>query len=314
MPVAKTDMTPADFTLPHNSLIEKHGLKPIRRYAYPPYNWINNLWLSRTFGKEAAFHVDLWLWGQRGNDYETHRRRVNRVKPIADNHILIAGCGTGRDIPSWLPYRPKKVTGVDLFNYERAWAILSKDIGRTYPDIQLEFFQSDILELAKTHSGKFDLIASDALLEHVKDIPGVLAAFYALLKPGGLLYASFGPLWYAWSGDHVSGYEGLAGGYNHLLLPEKSYRQYLNALGPRRHSEHDGRTWIENDLFSYLKPEEYIHGLERSGFRRIFVSAMIDPRAVKFLAKFKERRAKLIEIAGDRLTLLVSGMTIIYKN
>ena len=124
--LSSVDLTPSNFRIPCDSFFETYLKKPVRRYGYPFYNFLVHQWLSGTYGKGVNYKVDQWLWGQRGNDYERHRRRVNRYSPLSGKNILIAGCGTGRDIPSWLPYKPHSLVGVDLFNYERAWNTLKK--------------------------------------------------------------------------------------------------------------------------------------------------------------------------------------------
>ncbi len=150
-----------------------------------------------------------------------------------------------------------------------------------------------------------------AVFEHVRDIPKVLAQFHRILKPGGVLYATFGPLWYGWGGDHVSGYDSVLSGFNHLTLVGEAYRRYLDGLGAQAHSEHDGRTWIDNDLFSRLKPAQYLQYLDEEGFKRLFVAEIIDPSAVACLEHPDFDRSPLHGV--DEHDLLASGMTIIYR-
>lgn len=113
-------------------------------------------------------------------------------------------------------------------------------------------------------------------------------------------------------GDHVSGYDSLEAGFNHLLLDEKAWRNYLDGMGERAHSEHDGRTWIEHDLFSRLRPVEYLVYLHIAGFKRCFVGAIVDPRAVAFLKRCPEKAQHLLARHSE-LDLVVSGMTVLFQ-
>lgn len=306
------DHTPTEFVLPQDSLAEEFK-KPIRRYGYPIYNLFVHKWISKTHAKNTSLHVDQWLWGQRGNDYERHRRRVNHYLPLAGKKVMVAGCGTGRDIESWLPFRPELIIGVDYFNYQKAWKLIADKVAQKYSKTKVVFQQGDLTNLSQFSNDLFDVIGSDAVFEHVKDLSSVLKEFHRLLKPGGIVYATFGPLWYCWGGDHISGYDGLACGYNHLLLKLDDYERYLNGAGEFKHSEHDGRTWIKNGLFSYLKPKEYLGLLEGYGFERVFTGAIIEPRAVRYLAAHVDQRKYLERIVSDPLDLLITGLTIIYK-
>ena len=178
------------------------------------------------------------------------------------------------------------------------------------PATELRFEQADLSRMQGFADGSFDLVGSDAVFEHVRNLSSVLDEFHRVLRPGGLLYATFGPLWFGWGGDHVSGYDGVTSGYSHLLLDSASYHRYLDGMGEHSHSEHDGRTWIQHDLFSRLGARQYLRYLEEAGFRRLFVSAIIDPRALACMQHPQFDAAQLERF--DRLDLLISGMTIIY--
>lgn len=303
------DHTPDEFHLPERKLSEVLK-RLIRSTIYPIYNTINNERLSRRYATDD-FCPDLWLWGQRGNDYERHRKRVAKFMPLKSRDMLVAGCGTARDIESWVRFSPKSVLGVDWFSYARAWNLWQRRYAEVAPEVKVNFAQVDLARMDDYPDAAFDLISSDAVFEHIKNLREVLSEFYRVLKPGGLLYATFGPLWYGYGGDHVSGYDGLLSGYNHLLLNGEEYQLYLKKLGAHSHSEHDGRTWIAHDLFSKLTPRQYLTYLEEAGFKRLFVGAIIDPLAVDCLNN------PMFNASGvdrfDILDLLVSGMTIIYE-
>lgn len=303
------DYTPSGYKLPVPGRFEPVK-RLIRAYLYPIYNRWNHTRLKAKYG-DPRIDADLYLWGQRGNDYERHRKRVARFITIRSTSILVAGCGTGRDLESWVRLRPKSIIGIDLFSYPRAWELWKKRFDVMAPEVETSFVQRNLEDLSQFPDGSFDLISSDAVFEHVRNLPAVLAQFHRVLKPGGVLYATFGPLWYCWGGDHVSGYDSVLSGFNHLTLTSSDYRRYLNRLGEHVHSEQDGRTWIDNDLFSRLKPVQYLQCLDAAGFKRLFVAEIIEPSAVACLEHPDFERSAIQEV--DKHDLLTSGMTIIYR-
>lgn len=304
------DHTPPGYALPQPAWSEQLK-KPLRRLVYPVWNVLVDPYLAMRYAK-ADFRPDLWLWGQRGNDYERQRRRVDHFKPLAGCDVLVAGCGTGRDVASWVAMRPRRVMGLDWFSYEKAWGMWRDHFASTAPEVAVRFGQADLSRLEGIPDANFDVVGSDAVFEHLKDVPSVLEQFHRILRPGGVLYATFGPLWHAWGGDHVSGYDALESGFNHLLLEKEAWQKYLDGIGEHEHSEHDGRTWIEHDLFSRLRPTEYLDCLQTAGFKRCFVGAIVDPRAADFLKRFPEK-AQCLLARHSVLDLVVSGMTIVFQ-
>lgn len=302
------DHTPQGYALPEPTFSERLK-RPFRRVLYPALNALLHPFLSARYS-DQSFRPDLWLWGQRGNDYERQRRRVNGFLPIKGTTILIAGCGTGRDVESWVAMNPAQVLAVDWFRYDRAWDLWQSRFQKNAASTSVEFVQADLSRLTSIADESVDVIGSDAVFEHLRDLPGVLSEFHRVLKPNGVLYATFGPLWYGWGGDHVSGYDHVNAGFNHLILSRDMWLRYVDANGTQEHSEHDGRTWIEHDLFSRLKPDQYLSCMKAAGFDVRFHSAIIDPRAVQALQGQPTLRKELLQQNALR-DLLVCGMTII---
>lgn len=303
------DHTPDDYQLPFTDWREIIK-RPVRRLVYPVMNVMKHRALAKRYAT-SEFQPDLWLWGQRGNDYERLRRRLNRFYSLHNSDILIAGCGTGRDVESWLKFKPRTILGLDWFSYQRAWKMWEKRFTHIASDMDVSFQQADLTNLQNIPDASLDIVASDAVFEHLNNLPAVLAEFYRVLRPGGLLYATFGPLWYCWGGDHISGFDNVISGYNHLNLDQAAYQTYLAGMGEHSHSEHDGRTWLKHDLFSRLAPEQYLGYLDEVGFKRQFVAAIIQPKAVECLQhpQFNTESLHQYKI----IDLLIDGMTIIYE-
>jgi len=308
-----TDKTPIDFSINENFGLIECLKRPIRKYFYPLLNAISSIYLKNKY-KRLNFKADLFLYGQRGNDYIRQRNRVNNIKKLNNASVLIAGCGTGKDVFSWINMSPKQIVAVDLFNYKKAWDFwINHYIKLGYKKTNVKFCQGELNNLSFISDKSIDVIGSDAVFEHIKDLNSILIEFHRILKSGGILYATFGPLWFSWGGDHVSGYDSINSGYNHLILDNYNYNKYLDGLGDFNHSEDDGRTWIKNKLFSYLKPQQYLDFLESNGFTKVFTSVIIDKRAEYCLNNNDELSSKLLS-NFDEIDLLISGMTIVYKN
>lgn len=306
------DRSPEKLDWLNTSFIESKVKPLIRRPVYKILSSINHILLSSKYRKETNFEVDKFSLGQRGNDYAVLRRKANSINSIKGKSIFIAGCGTGRDIPSWLNYNPQKITAVDYFNYQESWDFLKKMFKQKWPNTKVEFLQADLENLSQFRPESYDFISSDAVLEHTKNLEKVLNEFYKILKKDGLLYSTFGPIWSGYHGDHFSGWDEIENGYNHLLLDKESYIKYVESREYFGHSEDDGRTWIENNLFSYLRPSDYIHLLEKTNFKKIFTKVLIEPNALKCLKKRSDIKEKLLN-QYLLMDLLITGMSIFFK-
>jgi ubiquinone/menaquinone biosynthesis C-methylase UbiE len=305
------DRTPEGFTVYKPSWKERFK-KPLRALFYPLLTSWRNRQLEKSYGLNGLLGLDKTFMGQRGNDYESHRRRVDRFLSIKGKELLIAGCGTGKDMESWLTHAPKRIVGVDFFDYTRAWEAGKAHFRRLAPNMEIAFRQEDLTDLEGLEAGSFDIIASDAVFEHLQDFDDAISQMARLLKQGGLIYATFGPLWHCWGGDHLGGRKGLVNGYNHLTMEKEAYLAYLEGLGDFSHHEEDGRTWVYNDLFSYLKPAQYLEKLEAAGFEKLYASAILEERAFLFKERQPEKFAEL-EMQFGFENIVITGMTIIYR-
>ena len=309
MVLDKNDKTPKDFRITNNDINQK--LKNIlRRYSYPIYLGLKRYFINRKFGYLKKIGISEIFLGYRGTDYEALRKKVNRIKEIKNSTILLIGIGTGRDLESWLEYKPKKIIAVDYFNYSRAWKMREEQFRHEY-ETEIQFFQADVTELKLIQDNSIDIVGSDAVFEHINKFSEAIQELTRVLNTNGILYSNFGPLWHAWGGDHISGTDDFKNAYNHLRLNKKNYKEYLDSFGKFSHNEHDGRTWIKNNLFSYLKPREYLAILEENKLVRKYTSCVIDSRTLKYKAMYPEVYRRLADKFGEE-TLLITGMTIVY--
>lgn len=309
--IVKEDRTPPGFKTPTISLVERCK-RPFRRFLYPGLNFLQTLFLKNLVPKE--FNVDRILFGQRGNDYDRHRRDLNRLVPIRDKRVLIGGCGTGSDLESWLPYGPQQIWGVDYFCYQEAWKAMSDYFVQKYPAYKgrIFFSRQDLTDLNDFKDHSIDIFGCDAVFEHCQDLSKVLKEIKRVLVPKGIVYATFGPLYYTWGGDHLG--KNLRDGFNHLVLSSAAYENYLKSLPETPfHNPHDGKTWIENKLFSYLKPREYLDLFKQFG-TILKLDLMISPEALAFKKEFPELWNRLRALKDvEAFDLICFSMSVILQ-
>jgi malonyl-CoA O-methyltransferase len=103
------------------------------------------------------------------------RRAIGDVRGLA---VLDLGCGTGRHA-LWLTARGATVTGVDFSEGMLAEA-------RRKPGADaVRFLVHDLRERLPFPDGRFDLVVSGLVLEHLGNIDGFFGEARRVLKPGG---------------------------------------------------------------------------------------------------------------------------------
>lgn len=291
-----------------SAVIEK--LKsPLRKIFHPPYLLAINKILNNRYAEQMPFAVDQWYWNSRGMlRSRLHKQAIQLGQGVAGKRVLVVGCGKGADTCLWLNQAPALLVGVDYLNYREHWAGLLQHYRSEKTEIQ--FFQENIKTFQS--EGKFDFIVSDAVFEHLYEFEACLKNMVRILAPGGIIYAAFGPLWSTWGGDHISGYDELRSGFNHLILSREEHERYLESAGPFATEEDDGRTWIKENLFSYLRFDQYVECLEKQKLQRLFCGVEISSEAVKCLNLNLNVKEKLLETYRF-MDLIIKGMVLIYQ-
>ena len=130
---------------------------------------------------------------ERGIPYRTRRLWALRLSAAKEATILLQGVGTGWEILSWARMRPKKIIGVDLFSFSEIWDEIRHYCIKKF-SVHVEFRQAPLEDLSFLKDSSVDLCASENVYEHCRDLNPVLRESSRVLKPGGVLYAAYGPL------------------------------------------------------------------------------------------------------------------------
>lgn len=251
-------------------------------------------YLSSSFRKQVDPDA---VYFTRGTPEEWRRGWGARHVALSDATILVQGAGTGWEVVAWARMKPRRIIATDLFAFSESWEEIAAECRNRF-GVAVEFRQAALEDHGFLVSGSVDLCASAAVFEHCQDLPAVLAESMRLLRPGGTLYAAYGPLWYAPGGDHFSGRDGLQSVYNHVALDKDDYDAYVKAnLLPREDFQSGGR-YVELDLFSRLTTRSYLAAFEKAGFTRDALVIELSPDALSFRRQNADRWRSL----QDRLS------------
>ncbi|MFL5955181.1 MAG: class I SAM-dependent methyltransferase [Gaiellaceae bacterium] len=203
--------------------------------------------------------------------------------------ILVLGCGRGEETQIWQRHKPRSVTAVDFFAHPE-WA--------QYPDVT--FAQMDVRELGFDDEN-FDLVVSHALLEHVDGIDQLTREMRRVLRPGGIAFANFGPLYTAYGGAHY------LGAYDHLMMTEEEFERLLVERNhPTEVSE--GLFYLRNGMFSHRTWREY-EAVFSQHFETVRTILFVDPRGLAYRSDHPAEWSRLRR-SYDEAELLVSGATV----
>ena len=139
--------------------------------------------------KEQAFTVDKYVLPF-----------IEEVKHI-DGHtsILEIGCGEGGNLAPFLEYGCVQIVGIDMAvgKIENAKKYFDKLPNRD----RIEFITNDIYNVSPEDIGKFDIIITRDVLEHIHNQEKFMGFVHKFLKPDGKFFLGFPP-WYNPFGGH----------------------------------------------------------------------------------------------------------------
>jgi len=231
--------------------------------------------------------------------------------------VLVQGTGTGWDVISWAKLRPRHIIATDMFPFEDSWEEITRYCYDHF-QVTVDFRVSAIEDVSFLDSNRVDLIASDAVYEHCRDLPGVMRESFRILKPGGCIYASYGPLYFCAGGDHFSGRGGLEHSFNHLLLDPEAYQRYLEAYQEEIEDFQGGARYLELNLFSYLTTRQYLDIYRRAHLVVKELILEISQDALQFKKMHPEKFDFLVNKHKERCCqddlLIKTNLIILQKN
>jgi SAM-dependent methyltransferase len=259
-----------------------------------------------------------FILGARGLPLESRRSWGSKyLKNVREAVVLVQGTGTGWDVISWAKLRPRQIIATDMFPFEDSWEEITRYCYDHF-QVPVDFRVSAIEDVSFLDSNRVDLIASDAVYEHCRDLPGVMQESFRILKPGGCIYASYGPLYFCAGGDHFSGRGGLENSFNHLLLDPKAYQQYLEAYQEEIEDFQGGARYIELNLFSHLTTSQYLDIYQRAHFVVKELILEISQDALQFKKMYPDKFDFLVNKHKERCCqddlLIKTNLIILQKN
>lgn len=213
-----------------NRILRLRDLYGLRRLYKPTRFDLHDLIeLNRCFTPPLHLEYDLASRKQRALARLAKLRRFGDLESV---RMLDVGTGHGETV--WAAARDvRQSIGVDIDATVLRSA--AKEGGEWFPVRNVPVFaQADAARLP-VKDASLDIIASYWAFEHFPDYRGVFSEFCRVLRPGGIAYLEFGPLFYSSRGSHL--YRFLYIPWVHLLFEEEVIFAYLRQINQE--------TWIK---------------------------------------------------------------------
>ncbi|HVY32911.1 MAG TPA: class I SAM-dependent methyltransferase [Caulobacteraceae bacterium] len=214
---------------------------------------------DQNFDVDAAFELGLSQAGQLW-------ARLGVEADFRGKDVLEVGSGLGFLTADIALAGAKSVLGVDI--WEPRVAFGARKLAERFPHLTNAKFSSTPTDKMEGHD-RFDVIVSQNTFEHIADIEGVLASFERLLKPGGVAYLGFSPLYHSPFGDHGELRAPARLPWLHLLAGRKRVIAAFNSAND------ESVTTLPDCGYNGLKPADFRRAFERSGLvtERIRINA-----------------------------------------
>lgn len=134
----------------------------------------------------------------------------------------------------------------------------------------------------------FDYVFSANAFEHIADLPGALREMRRVLRPSGMIYAHYGPIWSAPDGHHMEvtineheyrfWIEAILPPWLHLIVDEEEMREILAEHLPADHAQQIAAFCYRSPILNRLRFEDFLTAFVENRFsvRRLQEQSMAD--------------------------------------
>jgi ubiquinone/menaquinone biosynthesis C-methylase UbiE len=215
-------------------------------------------------------------------------RWFRRPFDVRGKRVLEIGCGNGGMQLALIRAGAAESVGIDVSDEAIEFAA---ERLRDHPSVKVMVADAQSIP---AEAGSFDVVVSSAAFEHVHDIEAMLCEVERVLRPGGVLYAQFSPLWWHYNGPHLI--KCVSVPWAHVLFSD---RTLLNVLSYHRESGTFPRSYLDEKIEDFqrmgrLSLRKFRRAAARTGLEPVQVEAR-SPRRWKDLLN---RLPVLEEIAG----------------
>lgn len=201
-------------------------------------------------------------------------------------------------------FRPNSWTSIDI-NARRFDECLG---GRKLP-VWYNAIVADATDM-QFSSESFDIVYTTDCFEHVSDLDTVLQESYRVLKPGGMLFSKFAPIWSGPVGHHLwVEHEGrvftfnddLIPNWGHLLNTRESMEEFLCKKMPSELVRKIVAYMYDSNDINRLFDFEFEAALNGIGFERIVFLSLKSQKKLSEVtrSRLKSRYSKVIDFRTD---------------
>jgi len=310
------DLDPRDIS---DQIVERFALRPrenvkrrVARAIAPAALALLQPAFRKRLGVRLPFACDALAVGERFAYDASLSSLLQRLRSRSVKRALVPGCYLGgEDVQRWLRFGVSGLDGIDVYSLDKRWSEIVSTLTRHY-GVPIQFRQAGI-ESIPFPDDAFDLVATNAVLEHVRNLRAMVTETARVLRPGGWAWHCFGPLYYCYGGDHCVAAYGDGHGYDHLLLDQEAYLRKINDQAFFDACPDPNLPfWARQQQFSFAAAGEYLD-LFREQFTIRHVIVKIGAKALAFREKHSADWRRLLEAGVPEGDLLVKGLCVVLR-
>jgi len=271
--------------------------------------------LRRVFGENAVNTVQRFLGIQTRSvqlaDYQ--EISINGLASFVDirgKTILEVGSDEGGNVLVALEARGVRFAlGIDIWKRKDWFRVLSKKLVQAHGDVLSLPYRDD----------SFDVLLNIATFEHIHNLDMTMREMHRLLKPKGIMYAQFGPIWSSAVGHHIwchlddqiFRFDDPAlnplDDFDHLLYTRKELAEKLAKSWDARTVEHLVRAVFDHSHINRIFHHEICDCMRQSPFEVLRLEKSWD------ISVPSEIEQRLRDRHGDRSDFSCAGMQIVLQ-